>query len=185
MAGRPPDRSVNPDEAVAHGAALYADLIVQRRGGTQPRFSITNINSHSLGIVGIDPVTRQRRNQILIAKNTPLPQTVTRVFRTMQVGQPLVTIRVVEGESERPEACSQVGVLTIRDLPKDLPEGWPVQVSYSYQENGQLQVAAKLQGHPSIVTTYFLRENSLEDADLKTWTEFVSQRWQAKKSSEL
>ena len=56
----------------AHGAALYANLLLQQKNSTAgpPQFSITNVNSHSLGIVGVDPQTRRRRNQILIPKNT-------------------------------------------------------------------------------------------------------------------
>jgi molecular chaperone DnaK len=89
----------------------------------------------------------------------------------------MVTIRVVEGESDRPDACSQVGVCTIRDLPLNLPEGYPVQVSYSYQENGRLRVLAKLEGLPVVVTTYFLRDNSLPETDLRGWSQYVAGEW--------
>ena len=64
------------------------------------------------------PLTGRRRNHILIPKNTPLPHTVTKVFKTQKEGQNSVVIRVVEGESERPEACTLVGVCTLTDLLK-------------------------------------------------------------------
>jgi molecular chaperone DnaK len=179
VTGKRPEQSISPDEAVAHGAALYADLLLQRQTDARrpARFSITNVNSHSLGIIGFDPHTKQKRNQILIPKNSPLPCTATKVFKTSQPNQPMVTIRVVEGESDRPDACSQVGVCTIRDLPPNLPEGYPVQVSYSYQENGRLRVLAKLEGLPAMVTTYFLRDNSLPETDLRGWLEYVAEEW--------
>ncbi len=174
-----PEQSISPDEAVAHGAALYADLLLQQFANVRrpARFTVTNVNSHSLGIIGLDPHTHEKRNQVLIPKNTPLPATVTKVFKTSHRGQPMVTIRVVEWESERPDACSRIGVCTIRDLPVDLPEGWPVQISYAYQENGRLRVMAKLEGMPAVVTTYFLRDNSLAENDLRRWADYVATEW--------
>jgi molecular chaperone DnaK len=131
LSGKTPERSVSPDEAVAHGAALFAELLLQgRKPGGAPHFDVTDVNAHSLGIVGVDLGTQQRRNFILIPKNTPLPHAVTRAFKTHKPGQPNVAIRITEGESERPEACIPVGVCTITDLPPDLPQGWPVLVRY-------------------------------------------------------
>ncbi len=176
MTGKPPDRSISPDEAVAHGAALYANLLLKQhqRSPERPRFTITNINSHSLGIVGVDPHTKRRRNQILIPKNTPLPHTATKVFKTRKPKQPNVVIRVVEGESERPEACIPVGVCTIKDLPPTLPAGAPVEVSYTYETNGQIQVTGKVVGAKSEATTVFQRENSLANEDLHMWSQYLA-----------
>jgi molecular chaperone DnaK len=177
LAGKAPDRSVSPDEAVAHGAALYADLLLRERGGDgKPAFTVTNINSHSLGIVGIDPTTGRKRNQVLIPKNTPLPHSVSATFKTSKENQPSVVIRIVEGESERPEACVQVGVCTVSELPRGLPKGWPVTVSYSYEQDGRLQVAAQIKGQKRAVVTTFQRENRLADNDLQLWTRFVATR---------
>ncbi|MEI7687833.1 MAG: Hsp70 family protein, partial [Planctomycetota bacterium] len=175
LTGKEVDRSVSPDEAVAHGAAMYAKLLQTRAdvaGSPPAAFSITNINSHSLGIIGLDTASGRRRNAILIPKNTPLPATVTRVFKTNKPNQPTVVIRVVEGESERPEACIQVGVCRIEDLPANLPQGTPVQVSYSYHESGQLEVTAQVSGAPA-VRTVFQRENLLDNEQIVMWTDYV------------
>jgi molecular chaperone DnaK len=177
LAGKPPDRSVSPDEAVAHGAALYAELLAPRHG-TPPAtaaFSVENVNSHSLGVLGTDPATGRRFNKVLLPRNSPLPRTVSKVFKTYRPNQRSVVIRVLEGEAELPEACSQVGVCTIRDLPPGLPAGWPVQVSYTYAANGRLHVSARVRGHAAGVTTDFVRENSLPDEDLEMWTHFIEQ----------
>ncbi len=181
LAGKPPDHSLAVDKAVAHGAALYANLLaVQQGGGTAPApFSVTNVNSHSLGILGSDPRTGRKLNKILVPKNTPLPQTVTKVFKTFKPSQRSVAIKVLEGESDRPEFCHQIGVCAIRDLPPDLPAGWPVQVRYTYETNGRLHVAAKLKSHPASVTTDFLRENSMPDEDLELWTRYVEEEARA------
>jgi molecular chaperone DnaK len=175
LTGKTPERSVSPDEAVAHGAALFADLLLQKEkpATSPPRFSITNVNSHSLGIIGVDPRTHKRRNYILIPKNTPLPHSVTKIFKTHKPNQPNIAIRVVEGESVSPSACTPVGVCTITDLPKDLPHRWPVTINYSYQSNGRLQVTAQLRGYAKGVIATFQRENSLDDENLKLWSEYV------------
>jgi molecular chaperone DnaK len=182
MAGKPPDHSIAVDEAVAHGAALYANLLAAEKGGTTTAapFTVTNVNAHSLGILGSRPRTGRKLNKILVRKNTPLPQTVTKVFRTFKANQQSVAIKVLEGESSRPEFCHQVGVCAIRDLPPDLPAGWPVQVSYTYEANGRLHVAAKLKSHPAGVTTDFMRENSMPDEDLDLWTRYVEEEARGK-----
>ena len=175
LAGRAVDHSVSADEAVAHGAALFADLLLkQAGGGGEPQFTVTNINSHSLGVVGVDPLTGDRLNKIIIAKNTPLPHSASRRFKTFKKGQPNVKVTVVEGESELPDACIEVGMCVIRNLPPNLPAGWPVEVRYSYEENGRLTVNARLVGHEAKVTTEFLRNNSLADDDLMLWAECLS-----------
>ncbi len=176
LTGKPPERSVAVDEAVAHGAALYAHLLLskQKPAAGAPMFSVTNINSHSLGIVGTDPSTGRRKNQILIPKNTPLPTAVTKVFKTHKPGQQSVIIRVVEGESERPEACIQVGTCTIAGLPPRLPAGSPVTVSYAYHTDGRLEVTGQVKGHTEAVTTTFQRENSLDAAEMQLWSQYVN-----------
>ncbi|HEX3313588.1 MAG TPA: Hsp70 family protein [Gemmataceae bacterium] len=176
LTGKEPDRSVSPDEAVAHGAVLYADLLVKKgvQGATgTPNFSITNINSHSLGIVGLEPGTGRRKNQILIPKNTQLPTSVTRTFKTSKPNQQTVVIRIVEGESERPEACIQVGVCTATNLPPNLSAGTPVQVTYAYGEDGQLEVTAQVLGGKEI-KTIFQRENNMDGAAIQLWSEYLS-----------
>jgi molecular chaperone DnaK len=171
LAGRAVDHSVAPDEAVAHGAALYADMLLRKEGagGGQTQFTVTDVNSHSLGVAGVDAATRSRVNRIIIRKNTPLPHSKSKKFKTFKADQSNVKITVLEGESEVPEACIEVGTCVIRDLPPNLPAGWPVEVRYSYQENGRLKVSAKLVGHGARVTADFIRDNSLTDDDLLLW----------------
>ncbi|HET6883792.1 MAG TPA: Hsp70 family protein, partial [Pirellulales bacterium] len=176
LAGRTIDHSVSADEAVAHGAALYADLLMAQQGaGTgQTQFSVTNINSHSLGVVGVDPLTGRKRNRIIIPKNTPLPHSASGRFKTFRANQPNVKITVMEGEGDSPESCTEVGLCVIQGLPPNLPAGWPVEVRYTYRENGRLQVSASLVGHAAHVSTEFVRDNTLSDDDLMLWAECLS-----------
>jgi molecular chaperone DnaK len=177
LTGKRADRSVSADEAVAQGAALYADLLLRQQGLQEgpPAFTVTNINSHSLGIVGVEVKTGRPRNRVLIPRNTPLPHTATKVFKTLKPNQSSVAIHVVEGDSETPDGCIEVGVCTIRDLPPGLPAGWPVQVSYTYETNGRLHVTAKLKGHHASVVTDFVRSNSMEEDELKLWAEVLAE----------
>ncbi len=176
MSGKPVNRSLSPDEAVAHGAALYADLLMKKCGKKKgcAKFKLTNVNSHSLGIIGIDNATKRKVNHILIPKNTALPHTVKKTFKTAKANQPNVRVEVLEGESTRPEYCSTVGVSVIRDLPPNLPAGSPIIVKYHYEESGRLQVAAKLKGHDASVKAAFTRDNNLPEDDLMAWSEYVA-----------
>ncbi|MCP6768709.1 Hsp70 family protein, partial [Klebsiella pneumoniae] len=91
--GRTPDRTVNPDEAVARGAALYTKyLLGSRSPGAKPAFEVTNVNSHSLGIEGIELETLRKKNVILIPRNTPLPARKTERFATKSQGQQSIVV---------------------------------------------------------------------------------------------
>jgi molecular chaperone DnaK len=177
LTGKTPDRSVSVDEAVAHGAALYAHSLAPPAGGDSSpvQFSVTNINSHSLGILGRDLETGHRVNKVLIPRNTPLPRTVVKRFKTFKPDQRSVVIKVLEGESDKPLCCSPVGVCAIKDLPPQLPAGWPIEVSYTYETNGRLHVTAKVKGHNAGIVTDFQRENSLPDEDLEMWAHYVEE----------
>ncbi len=186
LSGKPPDRSINPDEAVAHGAALFAALLAAKVRGPEGAheqapvnapFEVENVNSHSLGILGKDVKSGRKVNRVLIPRNSPLPRTVSKVFRTFRPNQRSVEVRVLEGESERPEVCTQVGVCAIRDLPPNLPVGWPVRVSYSYEANGRLHVTARVKGHSQGVVTDFLCENRMPDEDLDLWIHYVDEEF--------
>src|SRR3954454_1190904 len=86
LSGKEPDCSVSPDEAVAHGAALHAGLILAYHQGKSPTFRIRHVNSHSLGVVATDPATKRQRTWIRISRNTPLPFCANRVFKTHKQG---------------------------------------------------------------------------------------------------
>jgi molecular chaperone DnaK len=177
LSGRPPDLSLSADEAVAHGAAIYADLVARERGliGGTSNFTVTDVNSHSLGVAGIDRRTGRPVNRVMIPKNTPLPHAASGRFKTAKAGQRSVRIRVLEGESEQPDACTEVGTCVIRDLPADLPSGSPVEVRYAYDASGRLRVTARLSGHDAAVTTEFIRDGSLSEGDLLLWGERLAE----------
>jgi len=148
MTGLEPDRTVNPDEAVARGAALYANYLLAKERGEDREMNvqITNVNSHSLGVEGIDPETLRKKNVVLIARNTALPAKRTERFTTKSDGQRSIVLNVLEGESKVPDECTAIGRTVIRDLPAGLTKGWPVDVTFEYGSNGRLNVHAVVPG---------------------------------------
>jgi molecular chaperone DnaK len=174
LSGKEPDCSISPDEAVAHGAALHAGILLDRYAGKSPNFRIRNVNSHSLGVVATDSKTRRPRNAILIPRNTPLPVAAKRVFKTQKEGQRSILVQIVEGESASPDDCSQIGKCSVRDLPPGLPAQTPIEVRFRYHENGRLAIQVKVEGTDSELHHEVARENSLTQDQLDSWRSYIS-----------
>lgn len=172
--GLAPDHSVNPDEAVARGAAIYAEyLLASRSGRDKARFKITNVNSHSLGIEGVDPRTGRKCNNIIIPRNTPLPARKTERFATKSKGQKSVVVKVLEGESPVPSECTPIGRTAIRGLPENLPAGSPIFVTYEYGVNGRVGVRARVHGTDSETTLELERDGALSSQLVAQWGRLV------------
>jgi molecular chaperone DnaK len=174
LSGKEPDCSVSPDEAVAHGAALHAGLLLAFHDGKSPNFRIRNVNSHSLGVVATDAKTRRPRNAILIPRNTPLPVVARRVFKTQKSGQQSILVQIVEGESLSPDDCSQLGKCSVRNLPDNLPNQTPIEVRFRYEENGLLTVTVKVAGADKELKHEITRENTLTTEELDAWRKYIS-----------
>ena len=173
LSDKEPDNSVAADEAVAHGAVLHASLILARQAGLPPSFKIQNVNSHSLGVIGIEPETKRLRNGIIIPRNTPLPVTAKRAFKTTKAGQRSIHVEIVEGESPSAEDCTPIGHCSVRHLPSDLPVNYPVDVLFHYQPNGRLKVHVTLPNTDHEVATEIVRENSLGKEHLDGWRQYI------------
>jgi molecular chaperone DnaK len=173
LSGKKPDDSVAADEAVAHGAALHASLILARRAGMPESFKIRNVNSHSLGVVGVESLTRRRRNGILIPRNTPLPVTAKRIFKTTKANQRSIRVDIVEGESQSADDCTPIGHCSVRDLPPNLPAQHPVEVLFHYQPNGRLMVRITVPNTTNQVATEIVRENSLPKEHMDGWRQYI------------
>jgi molecular chaperone DnaK len=169
LSGKEPDRSISPDEAVAHGAALHAGLLLDRHQGKAPAFTIRNVNSHSLGLVAVDPKTKRPRTAILIPRNTPIPAQARRVFKTQKKAQQSILIQIVEGESSSPEDCTAIGKCSVRDLPAELAAQTPVDILFRYGENGRLTVDVCVQGTDRQLRHQIVRDNSLSQEELDQW----------------
>lgn len=175
LTGLLPDHTVNPDEAVARGAALYANYLLGKRAGgkEQPSFEVTNVNSHSLGVEGIDQETLRKKNVIIVPRNTPLPVKVTERFATKTDGQRSIVIQVLEGESSLPGECTAIGRTVIRDLPPTLPKNWPVEVTFEYGANGRLTVRGVVPGTHREVVLDMERAVGLSHDGVARWKKAV------------
>jgi hypothetical protein len=176
LTGIEPDHTVNPDEAVARGAALYAAYLLAQedRGDTQADLTITNVNSHSLGIEGIDPETLRKTNVVLIPRNTSLPATITERLATKAENQRSIVVQVLEGENASPDACTAIGRTVIRNLPEGLPKHWPVEVTFEYGANGRLKVRAVVPGTERGAALELERAAGLSSDGLARWKQPVA-----------
>jgi molecular chaperone DnaK len=175
LTGIVPDRTVNPDEAVARGASIYCNYLLSsvEQGGAGSTFQVTNVNSHSLGIEGIDPQTMRKINVILIPRNTALPARCTEKFMTKSEGQRSIVVQVLEGESTLPGECTAIGRTVIRDLPNGLPKNWPIEVTFEYGVNGRLMVRAAVPGTHRETTLELERDVGLSREGISRWKHVV------------
>ena len=146
--GLVPDDAVHPDEAVARGAAVFCRYQMGIRGISQavPKLKVTDVNSHGLGIEGINQETMRVENVTVIPRNTPLPYTITRQFVTKTDNQRSIKIQLLEGDSSLPDQCSPLAAAGIKHLPPGLPKGTPITVTYTYDTSGRLSVNASVEG---------------------------------------
>ena len=176
MSGLSPDRTVNPDEAVARGAALYAGYLLAKQGNadSQATFEVTNVNSHGLGVEGIDQETLRKTNVVLIPRNTPLPTKLTERFITKSENQRSIVVQVLEGESSLPSECTAIGRTVIRELPGGLPKGWPIEVTFEYGANGRLSVRAAVPGTEQNASLQMQRAVGLSHEKIDGWKDPIA-----------
>ena len=124
-------------------------------------------------MVGIDPLTRRKRNGILIPRNTPLPVTAKRVFRTSKANQRSILVQIVEGESPSADDCTPIGRCSVRHLPPNLPAQSPVKVRFHYEANGRLKVRVTVPNTDRQVETEIVRENGLSKEHMDAWRKYI------------
>ncbi len=118
--------NINPDEAVAIGAAIYGESIAKDNSKT----SIIDVNSHSIGIAVTSRETGERENEIVIKKDSALPIEVSQNYRTIVNNQGCIDITITEGESKQISDISIIADYSLF-LPKDcdIPSGTQVVVT--------------------------------------------------------
>jgi molecular chaperone DnaK len=132
--GKEPRKDVNPDEAVAVGAAIQASVLA----GERKDVLLLDVTPLSLGIETLGGVMTK-----LIQKNTTIPTKATQVFSTADDSQPAVTIHVLQGERERSTGNKSLGQFNLEGIPP-APRGTPqIEVTFDIDANGILHVSAK------------------------------------------
>lgn len=165
------DRSLSPDEAVAHGAAVYAQNLVNSKAS--PGLIISNVNSHDLGVLGRDPKTKKRTRQMMIPRNSKIPVTQRRKFVTSKDGQREVIVTVVEGGTDSGEGATRIGKCRVSDLPEGLPKNTPVFVTFQYAADGRLSVSAELPTVEVQARIAIQRSSGMSEEQLTFWRERI------------
>lgn len=132
--GKEPRRDVNPDEAVAVGAAIQAAVL----SGDVKDILLLDVTPLSLGIETMGGVMTK-----LIEKNTTIPTKANQVFSTADDNQTAVTVHVLQGEREQASANKSLGRFDLADIPS-APRGVPqIEVIFDIDANGIMNVSAK------------------------------------------
>ena len=135
--GKDPRKDVNPDEAVAVGAAVQGQVLA----GDRTDVLLLDVTPLSLGIETLGGVMTK-----MISKNTTIPTKFAQTFSTADDNQPAVTIKVYQGEREMASGNKMLGEFNLEGIPP-APRGTPqIEVAFDIDANGILHVSAKDKG---------------------------------------
>eukprot|EP01006_Ploeotia_vitrea_P054495 TRINITY_DN67893_c9_g4_i8.p1 TRINITY_DN67893_c9_g4~~TRINITY_DN67893_c9_g4_i8.p1 ORF type:complete len:655 (+),score=112.03 TRINITY_DN67893_c9_g4_i8:50-2014(+) len=136
--GKELNRSINPDEAVAYGAAVQAHILTGGKSKQTEGLLLLDVAPLSLGVETVGGVM-----QVLIERNTTIPVSKSKTFSTNADNQTSVTIRVFEGERPLVEQNRLMGTFKLDDIPP-MPRAKPqIEVTYDIDANGILNVSAE------------------------------------------
>ncbi|MBA3563916.1 MAG: molecular chaperone DnaK [Gammaproteobacteria bacterium] len=156
--GKEPRKDVNPDEAVAIGAAIQAGVL----SGEVKDVLLLDVTPLSLGIETLGGVMTE-----LIDKNTTIPTKATQVFSTADDNQTAVTIHVLQGERERAADNKSLGRFDLADIPP-APRGLPqIEVIFDIDANGILNVSAKDKATGKQQTIVIKASSGLSDEEIE------------------
>ena len=156
--GKEPRKDVNPDEAVALGAAIQGGVLA----GEVKDVLLLDVTPLSLGIETLGAVMTK-----LIDKNTTIPANAEQVFSTADDNQTAVTIHVLQGERERSADNKSLGRFDLADIPL-APRGLPqIEVTFDIDANGILNVSAKDKATGKSQTIVIKASSGLSDEEVE------------------
>jgi len=156
--GKEARRDVNPDEAVAVGAAIQGGVLQ----GDVTDVLLLDVTPLSLGIETLGGVMTK-----LVVKNTTIPTRASQVFSTADDNQNAVTIHVLQGEREMASGNKSLGQFNLSDIPP-APRGMPqIEVSFDIDANGILHVSAKDKGTGKEAKITIKANSGLSDDEIK------------------
>lgn len=156
--GKEPRHDVNPDEAVAIGAAIQGAVL----SGEVKDVLLLDVTPLSLGIETMGGVMTK-----LIDKNTTIPTKTSQVFSTAEDGQTAVTIHIIQGERERASDNKSLGRFDLSEIPS-APRGTPqIEVTFDIDANGILHVSAKNKATGKEQKMVIKASSGLSDEEIK------------------
>jgi molecular chaperone DnaK len=175
--GKEPRKDVNPDEAVALGAAIQGGVLA----GDVKDVLLLDVTPLSLGIETLGGVMTK-----LIEKNTTIPANAEQVFSTADDNQTAVTIHVLQGERQRAQDNKSLGRFDLADIPPS-PRGMPqIEVAFDIDANGILNVSAKDKATGKSQNIIIKASSGLSDEEIeKMVSDAVSHAEEDKKFREL
>ncbi len=175
--GKEPRKDVNPDEAVALGAAIQGGVLA----GDVKDVLLLDVTPLSLGIETLGGVMTK-----LIEKNTTIPANAEQVFSTADDNQTAVTIHVLQGERQRAQDNKSLGRFDLADIPPS-PRGMPqIEVAFDIDANGILNVSAKDKATGKSQNIIIKASSGLSDEEIeKMVSEAVSHAEEDKKFRDL
>ncbi len=155
--GKEPNRSINPDEVVAMGAAIQAGVLA----GDVNDVLLLDVTPLSLGIETLGGVST-----VIIPRNTTIPTTKSQVFSTAADNQPAVDIHVVQGERSMAADNKTLGRFQLSGIPL-APRGVPqIEVKFDIDANGIVHVSAKDLGTGKVQTITITGNSSLSEEEI-------------------
>ncbi len=156
--GKEARKDVNPDEAVAMGAAIQGGVL----GGDVKDVLLLDVTPLSLGIETMGGIMTK-----LIDKNTTIPTKANQTFSTADDNQSAVTVHVVQGERERADGNKSLGRFDLQDIPP-APRGVPqIEVTFDIDANGILNVSAKDKGTGKEQSIIIKASSGLSDEEVE------------------
>ena len=181
LSGKEVVYKVDPDTAVAQGAAIFASTLStsgessdeQQSTGLSKNISVSDVTSQSLGVITVDSIDRNKRiNTIIIPHNTKIPTKKSEVVHTIDDNQTRIKIDVTEGEDSDVEYVRIIGgsVLTMPAYPK----GSPIEIIYAYDPDQTIfiEVIDKV-ANKSLGTFEIERESNLTDVQIENATNII------------
>lgn len=155
MSGKTPETDVNPDEAVALGAAVQAALEVANGGSGDGEFGnspidfssspvfgkdiqIQDVTSQALGILVLSDDHLHTENSVIIKKNATIPASCSERYQTVSDGQTALKVQVTQGDDPDPQYVVIIGESTLKIPP--YPAGSPIEVTYHYDIDQTVQI---------------------------------------------
>jgi molecular chaperone DnaK len=185
LTGKVPDDTLDPDQVVAHGAAIFAairtakaaegELVVDDDVREMLRnVVVEDVNAHSLGVEVFSKANNRQESAVLIKKNSQLPFAGSKVFRLREAGASRVLVKVLEGEAVEASANIPLGECIVHDLPPGLAQGAPIQVRLSYDTSGRVHVMALDMTGGNLAQAEIHRRAGLTDDDVQREAAFVN-----------
>ena len=141
--GKEPNKTIHPEEVVAMGAAIQAEILKAKEEGRAPEGEIKSVLLLDVLPLSLGIETLGGINTIMIPKNTTIPTSKTQIFSTATDNQTSVEINVLQGERPMAQDCRSLGRFILEGIPP-APRGVPqIEVTFDVDTNGILTVTAK------------------------------------------